>query len=215
MRYLHIGKDNGADRLRVLGDLMADVDVTEGHYDVAKAVYVLLQSRLSVDLTLNQYAHLVRDAEMFWQVYLRQWDNEAAMETKLSWIIRQYLLKKYFANGLFLDDIREPKDVCNYMDETAALPYLLGKWTVARTYEEFVSSFGLGNVYDRVSLDHDLGEDENGGELRSGYDAVKWLVDQVLDEKIGLPEVWCHSQNPVGKANIMGYWESFRKASRR
>ncbi len=77
MRYLHIGKDNGANRLPVLGDLMADVDVTEGHYDVTRAVYVLLQSRLSVDLTLNQYAHLVRDAEMFWQVYLRRWHNEA------------------------------------------------------------------------------------------------------------------------------------------
>lgn len=205
-----IEKREGASAFPILEELLAAVEKAEERHDIAGIVYAVLRSLLTADLTLVQYKYIARDVEQFWLQYIHRLDT--TVETKISWIIRQYLLKKYFADGLFLDDIRVPKDLCNYMDEIAILPYLLGNWTVVRTYEEFVDCISKDSAYERISFDHDLGEDRKGRELPSGYDALKWLVDQVLDENMVLPEVWCHSQNPVGKANILGYWESFRRS---
>lgn len=211
MRKLLIEIREGASAFPILEELIADIDSNaKNRHSVTGVTYMVLRSRLSEDLTLVQYKYIARDAEQFWLQYIHKLDN--TIETKISWIIRQYLLKKYFATGLFLDDIREPRDLCNYMDEIAVLPYLLGNWTVVRTYEKFVDGIIKNSAYERISFDHDLGEDQEGRELPSGYDALKWLVDQVLDKNIVLPEVWCHSQNPVGKANILGYWESFRRS---
>jgi hypothetical protein len=123
---------------------------------------------------------------------------------------------------IYLDDVRTPTE--------------LG-WEVVRNYSEFVKrveEIGLENI-EVISLDHDLGDtamDEYFHNVRTnytlnydhisektGYDCVKWLVQHYYDknpEAVGIrsapghfPEVYTHSANPIGSANIMGYINNF------
>jgi hypothetical protein len=117
---------------------------------------------------------------------------------------------------IYLDDVRTPKEDI---------------WVVVRNYDEFVetvTNIGLENI-DVISLDHDLGEDEakervSKGmskrnarsfkkEAKTGFDCAKWLVDYYLDEEWDtFPQVYTHSANPVGSANIIGYINGFLKS---
>lgn len=96
-------------------------------------------------------------------------------------------------NRLFLDDERFPPRE--------------GDWYIARSVEEaklFVINFGLPK---QLSLDHDLGEG-----VETGYDFVKWLVEQDLNGILNLKDVsdfYVHSQNPVGAANMNSYWNNY------
>ena len=129
---------------------------------------------------------------------------------------------------IYLDDIRTPTE--------------LG-WVVVRDYSEFVKrveEIGLENIVE-ISLDHDLGDSamqeyfnnvapnytlnyDNITE-KTGYDCAKWLVQHFYDknpEAVGnrsskayFPEVYTHSANPIGSANIMGYINNFLMNQRR
>jgi len=113
---------------------------------------------------------------------------------------------------LYLDDIRTPVD---------------DDWIVVRNYDEFVAQLklnGLGN-FEVISLDHDLGEgamveyytnvknnymlDYNNIEERTGMDCCRYLVSDSMNEKIPLPQVYIHSANPIGSANMMGYINNY------
>jgi len=113
---------------------------------------------------------------------------------------------------LYLDDIRTPVD---------------DDWIVVRNYDEFVAQLklnGLGN-FEVISLDHDLGEgamveyytnvknnymlDYNNIEERTGMDCCRYLVSESMNEKITLPQVYIHSANPIGSANMMGYINNY------
>jgi hypothetical protein len=113
---------------------------------------------------------------------------------------------------LYLDDIRTPVD---------------NDWIVVRNYDEFVAQLklnGLGN-FEVISLDHDLGEgamveyytnvknnsmlDYNNIEERTGMDCCRYLVSESMNEKIPLPQVYIHSANPIGSANMMGYINNY------
>lgn len=113
---------------------------------------------------------------------------------------------------IYLDDIRTPVDK---------------DWVVVRSYEEFVdkvNEVGLENI-ESISLDHDLGIsamrewhtnvynnytlDYNNIEEKTGYDAAKWLVEQWMDGK-PICNVFTHSANALGSANIMGYINNYR-----
>jgi hypothetical protein len=113
---------------------------------------------------------------------------------------------------LYLDDIRTPVD---------------DDWIVVRNYDEFVAQLklnGLGN-FEVISLDHDLGEgamveyytnvknnymlDYNNIEERTGMDCCRYLVSESMNEKIPLPQVYIHSANPIGSANMMGYINNY------
>jgi hypothetical protein len=113
---------------------------------------------------------------------------------------------------LYLDDIRTP------IDED---------WVVVRNYDEFVSQIklhGLGN-FEVISLDHDLGEgamveyytnvknnymlDYNNIEERTGMDCCRYLVAESMNIKIPLPQIYVHSANPIGSANMMGYINNY------
>ena len=115
---------------------------------------------------------------------------------------------------LYLDDVRTP----NATD-----------WIIARDYDEFVKEIklnGLGN-FEVISLDHDLGEgamieyytnvknnytlDYNNIEEKTGMDCCKFLVAESMNEKIPLPQVYIHSANPIGGANMMGYINNYLK----
>jgi hypothetical protein len=117
---------------------------------------------------------------------------------------------------IYLDDVRTPVD---------------NDWTVVRNYDEFVETInkiGLENI-ELISLDHDLGDtamaewhrnvyhnytlDYNNIKEKTGYDCAKWLVDQWMD---GQPvvDVFTHSANAIGSANIMGYINNYRHVNR-
>jgi hypothetical protein len=113
---------------------------------------------------------------------------------------------------LYLDDIRTPVD---------------DDWIVVRNYDEFVAQIklrGLGN-FEVISLDHDLGEgamveyytnvknnymlDYNNIKERTGMDCCRYLVSESMNEKIPLPQIYVHSANPIGSANMLGYINNY------
>lgn len=115
---------------------------------------------------------------------------------------------------LYLDDVRTP---------------VATDWIIARNYDEFVKEIklhGLGN-FDVISLDHDLGEgamieyytnvknnymlDYNNIEEKTGLDCCRYLVAESMNEKIPLPQIYIHSANPIGSANMMGYINNYLK----
>ena len=133
---------------------------------------------------------------------------------------------------IYLDDIRTPLD---------------SSWIVVRNYSEFidkVKEIGLNNI-DIISFDHDLGDsaieeymrnviknykiDYNNITEKTGYDAIKWLVDYFYElnperfelsnedkkkNKITFPKIYVHSANPVGAHNICGFVNNFLKNER-
>lgn len=84
---------------------------------------------------------------------------------------------------VYLDDVRNPKR--DYGDD----------WIWVQTYQEAINLLKTGQV-EMISLDHDLGT------KYTGYDVAKWIEEQVLQHQIPCPQVYCHSQNPVGKERI-------------
>jgi hypothetical protein len=116
--------------------------------------------------------------------------------------------KKY----LYLDDVRTP---------------VTDNWIVCRNYDEFVTQIRVNGLesFEVISLDHDLGEQamveyytnvKNNYKLdyenileKTGYDAAKFLVAESMGKNIPLPQIYVHSANPIGSANIMGYINNY------
>lgn len=114
-------------------------------------------------------------------------------------------------SALFLDDIRQPRDVLLYRSPPESELYALGNWQIVRNFQEFTDYIEQSGLPDLISFDHDLGMDEDGGEEPSGYDCAKWLVAYLLANELPTPRIRCHSQNPVGKANILGLFGNYQK----
>lgn len=73
-------------------------------------------------------------------------------------------------------------------------------------YEEFIAFILTNGMPDFISFDHDLGLG------KTGFDCAKWLVEFCLDNQVLVPGFFVHSQNPVGKENIEGLLNNFRKS---
>jgi hypothetical protein len=118
---------------------------------------------------------------------------------------------------LYLDDVRTPK---------------ADNWQVVRSYDEFVAHIrmkGLEN-YEVISLDHDLGDtamqeyynnvrdnytiDYKNITEKTGMDCCRWLVAESMNKQIPLPQIYIHSANPIGSANMMGYINNYFMNSR-
>ena len=113
---------------------------------------------------------------------------------------------------LYLDDIRTPTE---------------GEWEVVRNYDEFVAHIKMNGLesYEVISLDHDLGDtakneyynnvrdnykiDYNNITEKTGLDCAKFLVAESMTKSIPLPQIYVHSANPIGSANIMGYINNY------
>jgi len=114
---------------------------------------------------------------------------------------------------LYLDDVRTPKN-----DE----------WIVVRNYDDFVTTIKLKSLenFEVISLDHDLGDEamieyynnvkenytldyNNIHKEKTGYDAAKFLVAESMNRKVPLPQIYVHSANPIGSANMMGYINNY------
>ena len=121
-------------------------------------------------------------------------------------------MKKNDRLRLYLDDVRTP----------------IGEdWIVVRNYDEFVAKIKLHSLgsFEVISLDHDLGEgamveyytntkknyelDYNRIPEKTGMDCCRYLVSESMNEKIPLPQIYIHSANPIGSANMMGYINNY------
>jgi hypothetical protein len=98
---------------------------------------------------------------------------------------------------LYIDDIRTPADPT---------------FMIVRTVNDAQKLIHLLGVPTFISFDHDLGIDEDGNLLLSGYDFAKWLVEMDMEGKLVFPENFgfkVHSQNPVGAKNIREYLRNY------
>lgn len=94
--------------------------------------------------------------------------------------------------GLFLDDERDPSFVGG------------GEWVVCRSTDEAVTeTLSRGCPPSVMSLDHDLG----GTDTSMRY--LRWVTDQYENWEFSYR---VHSQNPVGRDNIVSLLESYRRA---
>lgn len=116
--------------------------------------------------------------------------------------------------NLFLDDVRMPEQVGNYI-----LPVELGvyfrtyNWEIVRDYDQFVNCIKTKGIPNVVSFDHDLAaihyEPSTWTESfvykeKTGYDCAKWMIDYCKENNLSLPKIiMCHSMNPVGKKRIV------------
>lgn len=93
-----------------------------------------------------------------------------------------------------------------YVDDLRDIP----KGTIgARTYEEAVHYFIAHNGHlKELSLDHDLGADDNGNELKNGFDLVKTMIQN----QWYADEIYIHTDNPVGRENM---YKSLLQAQKR
>ena len=124
---------------------------------------------------------------------------------------------------LFLDDIRQVRDACNYMPNPRV--YWDEDWDIVRNYVEFVKYIEKNGLPDLISFDHDLADihyevdfrdwndltSEQLGVEETGLDCAKWLVDYCVDNELKIPEFYIHSQNPTGGENIRKYLENAKK----
>lgn len=98
---------------------------------------------------------------------------------------------------LWLDDIRDPRD------PKWAIPNADPVWV--KSHFEFITWIEENGLPDIISFDHDLGDGA------SGYDCAKDLVEYCFRFNKPLPEFRCHSANPVGRENILGLLNNFKK----
>jgi hypothetical protein len=80
---------------------------------------------------------------------------------------------------LWLDDVRDPPDE---------------RWTWVTTVADAIELMKAGNVIE-ASLDHDLGEDEEGTELQEGRTLVYWMAEN---------DCWPAEQITIHSANVVG-----------
>lgn len=125
---------------------------------------------------------------------------------------------------IFLDDERFPIQVYKYTN----IPIYQEEWQIVRNFKDFTFFVRRNNtLITHISFDHDLGEDETrklveGGMskrkaratkklCKSGMDCAKWLIEYCQEKKYPLPIYYVHSQNPVGKQNILALLDNFKK----
>jgi len=100
---------------------------------------------------------------------------------------------------MYLDDVRTPIEEFDFL---------------VRSYDEALVVIQKHGIPDFISFDHDLGVDEDGTLLKTGYDLAKWIVHNDLNAAYKLPSNFSfkvHSQNPVGKENIISLLQSYLK----
>jgi len=81
-----------------------------------------------------------------------------------------------------------------YLDDSRPCPQ---GWTLVMSAELAIDMFKQGAV-DTISLDHDLGLNK-----KTGYDVVKWIEKEVATKGFVPPKMVVHTQNPVGRDNIL------------
>ena len=94
-----------------------------------------------------------------------------------------------------------------YLDDERTPPK---GWKLVRWPEEAIELLKTGKVK-KISLDHDLGDDEHG----TGYDVVLWIEESVATQGFVPPEISVHSANPSAREKmergIRSIWKLYRR----
>lgn len=93
--------------------------------------------------------------------------------------------------SIFLDDERFPPDYSGFFDNTNPI--------IVRSYSEFMRLINEYGPPEKVSLDHDLGEDMDG------MDCLKSLIAFCASRGLPFPEFQVHSMNPIGSKEMQDY----------
>ena len=95
-----------------------------------------------------------------------------------------------------------------YLDDERQLPAFYNKdeFLIPRSFDACVEMFSKYQI-GILSLDHDLGTDGNGDIAKTGYDFVKYFVENNLM----CDEIRFHTANPVGRQNMLMYLLSAQK----
>lgn len=91
-----------------------------------------------------------------------------------------------------------------YVDDLRDCPL---DYTIARNVEEAIYCLENYKVH-LLSLDHDLGEDQEGNLLPTGYDLVKYICEKGLRAD----KIYIHTDNGVGRENM---YQTLKAAQRR
>lgn len=128
---------------------------------------------------------------------------------------------------IYLDDIRTPTDkdwliVRNYYEFINLVTNIGLENIKTISLDHDLGDTAIKEYYNNVSKNYKL--DYDNIEEKTGYDVAKWLVNKFYDdndERINMvrsekkkhpfifPDVFVHSANPIGSANIMGYINNF------
>ncbi len=66
--------------------------------------------------------------------------------------------------------------------------------SIIRTYPDFVAYISKNGIPSIISFDHDLGLNVDSTEAESGYDAVKYIMNLIIEQEHRvLPQVLRHS----------------------
>ena len=129
---------------------------------------------------------------------------------------------------LYLDDVRTPVDegwivVRNYDEFVTQIKlHGLGDFEVI-SLDHDLGEEAMVEYYTNVKNNYEL--NYNNILEKTGMDCAKWLVDHYYDNYhvdeelisraskkvlgITFPQIYVHSANPIGSANIMGYINNF------
>lgn len=120
--------------------------------------------------------------------------------------------------SIFLDDVRFPSDVT-----WVSLNFPADK-VIVRDFNQFKRTIERKGLPVFVAYDHDLsvehyGDGLNGDNIdysqykeKTGLDCCKFLVEECAKKSIKHPPYVVHSMNPVGRANIESYIESYNRS---
>jgi len=92
-----------------------------------------------------------------------------------------------------------------YLDDERIAP---DGWVQVRWPDEVIKLLQTGEVT-RLSLDHDLGDDQRG----TGYDVLLWLEQEVSNNGFLPPEITIHTANPAARERMLAAVSSIRKLS--
>lgn len=125
---------------------------------------------------------------------------------------------------LWLDDYRDP--FSKKIDWMIFSPIGRDVETIwVTSYQEFIDWIMINDLPDAICFDHDLSDYQmhrcvypelyEGIEMpeneKTGYDCAKWLIEYCLDRNIDIPKYNIQSANSVGKENIKGLLENYKK----
>lgn len=95
-----------------------------------------------------------------------------------------------------------------WLDDIRPMPPEFNFW--AKTADQAISALKLGTVTE-ISLDHDLGDGDNG----TGYEVAAWIEESAYFGTLPILKWSIHSANPIGRLKMISaltnadtFWEA-------
>lgn len=113
---------------------------------------------------------------------------------------------------IFLDDLRYPNMSHN---STKGLGDSLSdenSWVIVRNYKDFCKLIDnqFKNI-ELISFDHDLACFDDDDNEMTGHDCVRYIISYCIDNDKEFPNWYIHSDNSVGRENMIGSILNFLK----